>query len=70
MHIRCAHDIGNTACATCAADTAGSTFVAAGKKSKRVVVTVEDKLRICTLVKSGMSTVLYQIAQFFLCNYC
>ena len=35
--------------------TAGSSSANAGKKRKRVVLTIEDKLKVCDLVKSGRS---------------
>ena len=52
----------------CAMVTAGSSFVTAGKKRKVVVLTTDDKLKICTvkvcLIKSKTSSVLYQLAHF------
>ena len=35
--------------------TACSSSAASGKKRKRVVLTIEDKLKICDLVKNGRS---------------
>ena len=35
--------------------TACSNSAASGKKRKRVVLTIEDKLKICDLVKNGRS---------------
>ena len=35
--------------------TACSNSVASGKKRKRAVLTIEDKLKICDLVKNGRS---------------
>ena len=39
----------------CAMATAGSSSATAGNIRKRVVLTIEDKLNICNLVKSGKS---------------
>ena len=39
----------------CAMATARFSSAATGKKRKRVVLTIEDKLKICNLVKSGRS---------------
>ena len=35
--------------------TARSSSAASGKRRKRVVLTIEDKLKICDLVKNGRS---------------
>ena len=39
----------------CAMATVGSSSAAAGNIRKRVVLTIEDKLNICSVVKSGRS---------------
>ena len=49
--------------------TAGSSYVAVGKKRKRVVLSIEDKFETCTLVKSGRVHSSEQLAHFFLCTY-
>ena len=41
---------------SCAMATAGSSSAAAaGKKRKRIVLTIEDKLKVCDLVQNGRS---------------
>ena len=40
----------------CAMATAGSSSVAAGNIRRRVVLTIEAKLNLCNLVKSGRSS--------------